>query len=65
MVKECISGFFYLLHQGKAWRWTFRGYSNAQDIDSLSGSFVTLTPASTIEALKNGYRPEIHFSALS
>lgn len=65
MVKESVSGLFYLLHEGKAWRWAFRGYSNAQDIDSLSGNFVTLTPASTIEALKNGYPPEIHFSALS
>jgi hypothetical protein len=65
MVKESASGLFYLLREGKAWHWAFRGYSKAQDIDSLSGKFVILTPLSTVEALNNGYRPEIHFSALS
>lgn len=63
MVKESASGLFYLVNQGKAWHWTFSGYSNAQDIESLSGNFVILTPASTIKALSNGYLPEIHFSA--
>ncbi|MFC3456995.1 hypothetical protein [Massilia haematophila] len=65
MVKENVSGLFYLLNEGKARQWTFRGYLGAQDISTLSGSFVILTPASTVEGLKNGYRPEIHFSAHS
>ncbi len=65
IVKETDSGSFYLLNQGSALQWTFGGYSKARSIEGLGGCFIILTPASTVEAFRNGYRPDLHPSALS
>ena len=63
LVKHLESGSFYLLHSGAAYLWSFAGYGARVPLQSLSGEFRLLTPASTIAALKNGYRPDIHPSA--
>lgn len=50
----------FLLLGGAAWRWTaaaYRSSARMPDVDRL------LTPASTIAALRAGYRPVIHPSA--
>lgn len=63
MVKDYGSGHCYLLLGGKALCWTFGGYAKAENVESLSGTFTVLTPVSTIAAIRNGYRPEIHPSS--
>lgn len=65
MVRESRTRRFYLLREGKAFQWSFGRYLQPTNSEALCGSFVVLTPASTIDALKNGYVPEIHPSAFS
>lgn len=65
MVKDCGTGHCYLLLGGNALHWSFGGYVKAVEIGNLSGTFTILTPSSTIEAFRNGYRPDIHPSAHS
>lgn len=65
MVRERHTGLFYLLRDDRAYQWSFGGYLHTVNTERLSGTFMVLTPASTIEALKNGYLPEIHPSAFS
>lgn len=50
----------FLLVGGAAWRWSETGY---QSPARLPGADRLLTPASTIAALRAGYRPIIHPSA--
>ena len=63
MVQDSGSGQCYLLLGGNALHWSFGGYVKTVDIESLSGTFTILTPRSTIETFRNGYRPDIHPSA--
>ncbi len=63
MVKHLASGTTFLLHAGKVYPWSFQGYGAAQTTSTLQGPFLVLTPASTVAALRQGYRPEIHPSA--
>lgn len=65
LVKHLESGSFYLLHSDAAYRWSFAGYGPRVPLQSLSGDFRLLTPANTVAALKNGYRPDVHPSAVS
>ena len=63
MVKHIANGTIYFLHAGKAYPWSFQGYAAACVPDTLQGPFLILTPASTVAALRQGYRPELHPSA--
>jgi hypothetical protein len=63
MVKHMASGTNFLLHAGKVYPWSFQGYGAAQTTSTLQGPFLVLTPASSVAALRQGYRPEIHPSA--
>lgn len=65
LVKHMGSGHFYLLHGGEAYPWSFSGYGAKERPQSLSGNFQLLTPASTVAALKNGYRPDFNHQWLS
>lgn len=65
LVKHLESGSFYLLHGGEAYPWSFSGYGLRERLQTLSGDYRLMTPASTVAALKNGYRPDIHPSAIS
>lgn len=50
----------YLVIEGRTRRWTPAGYEAASEAD---GSLMLLTPPSTIQALRAGYRPVLHPSA--
>jgi hypothetical protein len=50
----------YLIAQGRALRWSFAGYS-AADGELVDAHF--LTPPSTLNAFRAGYRPVLHVSA--
>ena len=47
----------YTLAQGRAFRWTTRGYEGPVEIPRASA---VLTPPSTLGALRAGYRPVLH-----
>jgi len=47
----------YTIAQGRAFRWTERGYEAAPQIPRAAG---LLTPPSTVSALRAGYRPALH-----
>ena len=47
----------YTLAQGRAFRWTERGYDAAAEIPRADG---LLTPPSTVLAMRAGYRPTMH-----
>jgi hypothetical protein len=52
----------WLLHRGLFWRWTAHGYCDPQP---QGGERVRcITPAGTIAAMREGYSPEIHATAL-
>ena len=54
-------GNVYALRGGKAQRWSFAGYDEPIDIDTIgSNSLGILTPATTIEILRSGYKPQWH-----
>jgi hypothetical protein len=65
IVKHLGNGAFYLLLDGSAYAWSFSGYGPRESLQTLTGDFRLLTPASTVAALRSGYRPDIHPSALS
>lgn len=65
IVKHLGNGAFYLLHGGEANPWSFSGYGPRESLQTLTGDFRLLTPASTVAALRSGYRPDIHPSAFS
>jgi hypothetical protein len=51
----------YLILQGKPLRWSFSGY---HVVDGKLGDAVLLTPPSTVKALRAGYRPMLHATAV-
>ncbi|RJT35047.1 hypothetical protein D3227_22320 [Mesorhizobium waimense] len=54
----------YALRGGKALRWSFAGYGDAKDFDSIaSRALGVVTPATTISVLRQGYPPVWHPSA--
>lgn len=65
LVKDLQTGLFYLVLDGAVSEWSFAGYAGKKSIKGMTGSFRVLTPASTVEALRNGYRPDIHRSAFT
>ncbi|TCD16610.1 hypothetical protein [Oricola cellulosilytica] len=50
-----------LIRNGRAWHWSFSGYSSPR---LPPADLVLLTPPSTVRALRAGYSPVIHSSAL-
>lgn len=60
MVKEVTSNRYYLLRGKQAFPWTFGRYQSPVPKVELKGEFRILTPASTVAAFQNGYRPEVH-----
>ena len=62
MVKEVSSGQCFLLFGNEAFLWSFGGYKSPAPMVEMTGEFRILTPASTIEAIRNGYYPDIHQS---
>lgn len=50
-----------LMRNGRAWRWSFSGYSSPRP---PPGNLRLLTPPSTVRALRAGYAPVIHSTAL-
>jgi len=50
-----------LMRNGRAWRWSFSGYSSPQ---VPPAGLMLLTPSSTVRALRAGYAPVVHSSAL-
>ncbi|WP_192179817.1 hypothetical protein [Mesorhizobium amorphae] len=54
----------YALRGGKALRWSFAGYGDAKDFDSMASRTLGLvTTATTISVLRQGYLPVWHPSA--
>jgi hypothetical protein len=51
----------YIVVRGHAFRWTEQGYEAARQIPQADG---LLTPPSTVLAMRAGYRPVLHPSAL-
>jgi hypothetical protein len=51
------AGAVYTLAAGRAFRWTEQGYQTAQEIPRADG---LLTPPSTLQAMRAGYRPVLH-----
>ena len=64
IVKQKGVGTCFLIRDSKLYPWSFEGYGVAQAITSTKGPFIILTPASTVSAVRQGYSPEIHLSAL-
>lgn len=62
MVKAVSSGQYFLLFGNEAFLWSFGGYKSPAPMVEMTGEFRILTPASTIEAIRNGYYPDIHQS---
>lgn len=60
MVQEGTESF--LIVQGQPRRWSFEGYREAPD--ALAHAML-LTPPSTLQALRAGYRPVLHPSAMA
>jgi hypothetical protein len=57
------NGTFYLIWPGKLLVWSIEGYRDGRSLDV--GEVVTvLTPRSTVAAIRAGYRPEVHPSAV-
>jgi hypothetical protein len=50
----------YLIAQGRALRWSFAGY-RVVDVEPVDAQL--LTPPSTLNAFRTGYRPMLHVSA--
>ncbi len=50
----------YLIVQGRALRWSFAGY---HEIDTALHDVALLTPPSTVNAMRTGYRPALHATA--
>jgi hypothetical protein len=63
MFKHVASGNYYLIRANSAYLWSFDGYSAPSPLSNLKGPFIILTPASTIGAIRHGYRPTLHSSA--
>jgi hypothetical protein len=51
------AGEAYTLAQGRAFRWTARGYAGPVEMPRANA---VLTPPSTLGALRAGYRPVLH-----
>jgi hypothetical protein len=64
MVTHLKSGTFYLIQDNRIRPWSFESYRAAVPCDGVAGPFIVLTPMSTVKALAQGYRPELHPSAL-
>jgi hypothetical protein len=52
-----VAGSAFIVHSGKAHRWTNEGYGPAERFPHAEG---LLTPPSTLMALAAGYRPALH-----
>ncbi len=63
IVKHVASGAYYLILGEKVYPWSFDGYGAAISRVSIDGPFIILTPACTVNAIRHGYRPDIHPSA--
>jgi hypothetical protein len=55
---------FYLVWQGKLLAWSIEGYRERRRLAAREIATV-LTPRSTVAAIRAGYRPEVHPSAVS
>ena len=55
-------GEFWLAYDGGLHRWTPAGYTDR--IDQFDGPAAVLTPRATVEAIRAGYRPLVHWPAL-
>jgi hypothetical protein len=49
---------FWLLNDGSLHRWSPAGYTDR--IDQFDGPAAVLTPRATVEAIRAGYRPDVH-----
>ncbi|CCV11846.1 hypothetical protein [Mesorhizobium sp. STM 4661] len=57
-------GIAFALHNGKALRWSFAGYSEPVGFDRFAGRPLSLlTPATTLAVLRQGYEPVWHPTA--
>jgi hypothetical protein len=52
---------YWLLHDGQLHRWTPAGYTDRRD--PFDGPAAVLTPRSTVDTIRTGYRPAVHPSA--
>jgi hypothetical protein len=52
----------FLWHQQNLYEWSFKGYKKITAFNKNQMVYV-LTPRSYVEVFKNGYSPQIHFSA--
>jgi hypothetical protein len=53
----------YALKGGRLLPWSFRGYGGAWDSSELKLDMRLLTPPTTVEVLKQGYKPVWHPSS--
>ena len=65
MVQQVADSTAWLLYQAHARRWTFEGYQPAVPLAELTSPLEVLTPASTVAAIKAGYQPTLHTSAIA
>jgi hypothetical protein len=56
-----LQGRYWLLHNGRLHLWTPSGYAEHRDL--FDGTAAVLTPRSTVETIRSGYRPGVHRSA--
>lgn len=63
IVKQLASSVCFLVRRQRLHRWAFEGYGPPQDAALVAGPFSVLTPVSTVKALANGYRADLHASA--
>jgi hypothetical protein len=52
----------HLWHQQNLYEWSFKGYKKVTAFNKIQTVDV-LTPISYVEVFRNGYEPQIHFSA--
>ena len=56
-------GVYWLLHEGRLHRWTPAGYTERRPL--FDGMADVLTPQSTVDTIRAGYRPGVHPSVTS
>jgi len=59
-----IDGSSYLLHRGLLLLWSPEGYTKRHDLVGVS-KVTVLTPEPIVRCIREGYKPEIHESALA
>ncbi len=60
-----VEGRVYALREGALLAWSFYGYGSPDPVPDVEAGVALITPPSTVDALRRGYRPAWHPSACS